>query len=68
MLAVLSTLNPSHYFSQKSYKPVKNKQPKKMNNNDGFFDDLPPSFFKGKKVKRSRITSKLVINDKESEY
>ena len=43
LLTILSTLDPEHRFFQKSFVPQKYpaKNIDQVDNNDGFFDDLP---------------------------
>ena len=55
LINVLSTIDPKHQFFDKSFVPVKqpaNKDYKELliHNEDGFFDGLPDSMSKSKRV------------------
>ena len=58
LLNVLSTLSPDHRYFNKDYYPTPQEQRNQeyleehrvfVDNADGFFDNLPPNKFKGKK-------------------
>ena len=61
---MLSTYVPEHIWFTKDWRPRKVRPPRQLNNDHGFFDDLPASLLEGRKVKRSLITNKLIL-DKE---
>lgn len=60
MLAILSTYAPNHVCFQKSFRPCRIKEDRKLINNDGFFDDQPKSLTQQKGIKRSAVIKKLL--------
>ena len=62
LLAILSTLDGNHPFFEKSFVPVKT-QPKRVqyvDNQDGFFDDLPQSKQRKRICKQTVMTGKMI--------
>jgi hypothetical protein len=60
MLAILSTYEQDNHYFSKGFRPVKVKPDRKLINNDGFFDDLPPSLTQSKGIKRSAVIKRLL--------
>ena len=60
LLAVVSTYKPEHAYFGKGYKPTRAKADRLLDNDDGFFDGLPPALTQSKNVKRSGVVKKLL--------
>jgi hypothetical protein len=60
LLAILSTYDGGNQFFSKSFRPVNVKPERKLINDDGFFDDMPPSLTQSKSIKRSAVIKRLL--------
>lgn len=60
LLDLLSTYEPGHRYFTKLYRPAKEKPERQLDNDDGFFDGLPPALTQSKAVRRSQVIKRLL--------
>jgi hypothetical protein len=60
LLAVISTYKPDHAYFGKGYRPQRAKEDRVLDNDDGFYDNLPQALYQNKKVKRSTVLKRLL--------
>ena len=60
LLAIIASFKPDHPYFGKSFRPKNLKEERLLQNDDGFFDDLPPALTQSKNVRRSQVIKRLL--------